>query len=59
MNNSRFLSDFGISGMSLGSSVATRNSLAAVLEPFGGMLEAILSNLGLSEAIMEAISGYI
>ncbi len=44
----RFLKHFGLSGASLGGSVATWGRLGAVLEPLVGMLGAILSHRRLS-----------
>ena len=43
-----FFNDFGLSGASLGGSVATWGRLGAVLEPLVGILGAILSHRGLS-----------
>ena len=39
--------------------MANWSRLGAVLGPLGGMLDAILSHLGLSCAILEAILGYL
>ena len=44
----RFFKDFGLSGASLGGSVASGSRLGAVLELLVGMLGAILSHRGLS-----------
>ena len=43
-----FFKDFGLSGASVGGSVASWGRLGAVLEPLVGMLGAILSHRGLS-----------
>ena len=43
-----YFKDFGLSGASVGGSVASWGRLGAVLEPLVGMLGAILSHRGLS-----------
>ena len=43
-----FFKDFGLSGASVGGSVASWGRLGAILEPLVGMLGAILSHRGLS-----------
>ena len=50
-----FWKDFGFLGGSHGGSESTWGRLVPLLEPLGGMLEAILHHLRLSWAILEAI----
>ena len=51
----RFWKDFGLLGGSRGGSESTWGRLVALLEPLGGMSEAILHHLRLYWAILEAI----
>ena len=57
LRSCQFLTDTGLLGVPSEGSVANWSRLGAVLGPLGGMLDAILSHLGLFCAILEAILG--